>query len=115
MARTEILVVTTDGVPGRSIVETLGLVVGVSVRSAHLGNDVAAMMQDVVGGEMHEYTKVLAETREQALDRLRDQARAKGADAVVGLRFTTSEIAAHGAELFAYGTAVRFEPEEEAP
>ena len=88
------MIVTTETVPGETIEKILGLVVGGSVRAAHLGTDVTVMMKNAVGGEIHEYTKILAEAREQALDRLKAQARTKGADAVIGLRFATSEICA---------------------
>jgi uncharacterized protein YbjQ (UPF0145 family) len=101
------MIVTTETVPGETIEKILGLVVGASVRAAHLGTDVTVMMKNAVGGEMHEYTKILAEAREQALDRLKSQARTKGADAVIGLRFATSEICANAAEFLAYGTAVK--------
>ncbi|OPZ07102.1 MAG: hypothetical protein BWZ10_02888 [candidate division BRC1 bacterium ADurb.BinA364] len=105
------LIVTTDTIPGRAIRRTLGLVVGASVRSAHLGDDVASIMQNWVGGEMHGCTKIMAEAREQALDRLRDQTWALGGNAVIGLRFCSAEIASHAAELLAYGTAVDLAPE----
>ena len=100
------LVVTTDTIAGRRIVKTLGLVRGGSVRARHLGRDVTAFMRNVVGGEVPEYTKLFAEAREQALDRLVEDAQAIGAHAVVGLRFQTSEMMEGAAELLAYGTAV---------
>ncbi len=100
---------TSDTVPGRTIVETVGLVRGSSVRSAHVGRDVLAKLKNLVGGEISEYTKLLAESREQALDRMVEEARARGADAIIGLRFMSSDIGDDAAEMLAYGTAVRLE------
>ena len=101
------IVVTTHTVPGREIVEVLGLVRGNTVRARHLGKDIAAMMKNLVGGEVTEYTKLLAESREQAVDRMLEEATRLRADAIVGVRFTTSMIAAGAAEFLAYGTAVK--------
>ena len=101
------ILTTTDEVPGRTIVETLGLVRGSSVRSAHLGHDMMAKLKNLVGGEVSEYTQLLAEAREQALDRMVAEARARGADAIVGLRFTSTDIGDDAAEMLAYGTAVK--------
>jgi uncharacterized protein YbjQ (UPF0145 family) len=103
------ILVTSETVANRRIVETLGLVRGSSVRARHLGRDLTALLKNLVGGEMTEYTKLLAEVREQALDRLREEARALGANAVVSLRFVSTEIASGSAEMLAYGTAVRVE------
>ena len=100
------IVVTTDTIAGRRIVKTLGLVRGGTVRARHLGRDVTAFMRNVVGGEVPEYTKLFGEAREQALDRLVEDAHAMGAHAVVGLRFQSSEMMEGAAELLAYGTAV---------
>lgn len=104
------IVTTTDNVPGREIAHVLGLVRGNTVRAAHLQHDLSAWMKNLVGGEVHEYTKLMAEAREQALDRLQDDARARGADAIVGVRFVTCEIDDGAAEFLAYGTAVKLEP-----
>jgi len=104
------IVTTTDTVPGRSILEVVGLVRGNTVRAAHASEDLSAWMRNLVGGEVTEYTKLLAESREQALDRMRMQALALGAEAVVGVRIATCEIADGAAEILAYGTAVRLEP-----
>lgn len=101
------IVVTTPDVPGSTISATLGLVRGSSIRSRHLGRDVIAMMRNVAGGEVHEYTKMLAEAREQAVDRMVEEAQALGADAIVGVRFQTSTVMAGAAEMLCYGTAVR--------
>ena len=89
------------------MVETLGIVRGNSVRARHLGRDIVALFRALVGGEIRDYTKMLAESREQALDRMLEQAIGLGANAVVGMRFTTSTVMAGAAELLAYGTAVR--------
>ncbi len=104
------ILVTTDEVPGRTIVEALGLVRGNTVRCAHVGDDVQAWLKNFVGGEIEEHTKLLAEAREQALDRMVADARARGADAIVGLRFATSEVEDGAAEFLAYGTAVKLAP-----
>jgi len=97
----------TDNVPGKQITEVLGLVRGNTVRARHLGRDIVATLKNVVGGEIAEYTKLLAESRESAIDRMIEQATDLGADAIVNIRFMTSQIAAGAAELLAYGTAVR--------
>ena len=101
------ILATTDLVPGRTVIETLGLVRGNSVRSAHIGHDVMAKLKNIVGGEVREYTKLLAESREQAIDRMIDEARARGANAIVGLRFASSDISDDSAEILVYGTAVK--------
>jgi len=101
------ILTTTDAITGREITEVLGLVRGSTVRASHAGKDLQAWLKNLVGGEIDEYTKLLAEAREQALDRLTDAARARGGDAVVGLRFSSCEIASGAAEFLAYGTAVR--------
>jgi len=107
--RTAIPCATTDELPGQVIVKTLGVVRGNSVRARHLGRDISAVFRNLVGGEIRDYTKMLAESREQALDRMIEQALALGANAVVGMRFTTSTVMAGAAELLAYGTAVTVE------
>ena len=104
------IAVTTDSVPGRRVGEVLGLVRGNVVRSRHLGRDVTAVFKGLVGGEIEEYTKLLAEAREQALDRMLTEARARGADAVVALRFASAEITRGAAEILVYGTAVKLAP-----
>jgi uncharacterized protein YbjQ (UPF0145 family) len=103
----DLIVVTTESVAGRSVTESLGLVTGATIRARHIGHDLTAAFRNIVGGEIPEYTKMMAESREQALDRLRASATEIGADAVVGLRFTTSMIQTGAAEILAYGTAVR--------
>jgi uncharacterized protein YbjQ (UPF0145 family) len=100
---------TTDAVPGHTIVEVKGLVRGNTIRARHVGKDLMAVFRVLVGGEISEYTKMMAEAREQALDRMRAEALAKGANAVVCARFTTSTVMQGAAEILAYGTAVRLE------
>ena len=101
------ILTTTDEIPGQTIIETIGLVRGSAVRGAHLGRDVMAKLKNLVGGELSEYTKLLAEAREQALDRMQAEAKARGATAVVAVRFASSEIDDGAAEVLVYGTAVR--------
>lgn len=103
---------TTSELAGQRIVKVLGVVRGNSVRARHVGRDVLAVLRNLVGGEIREYTKLLAESREQAIDRMIDQATALGANAVVSMRFSTSMVMAASAELLAYGTAVIVEPAE---
>lgn len=98
--------VTTNEVPGKRTVRVLGLVKGNTIRSRHIGSDIMAGLRGLVGGEVTEYTKMLAESREQSVDRLIADAEALGANAVVGLRFTTTSMMQGAAELLAYGTAV---------
>lgn len=105
------IVVTTNEVPGRPVARTLGLVRGSSIRTRHVGRDLVARLRNVVGGEVPEYTKMLAEAREQAVDRMLEEARALGADAVVAVRFQTAEIMTGAAEMLCYGTAVRLAAE----
>ena len=103
------IVVTTADVARHRVVETLGLVRGSSIRTRHLGQDITARLRNIAGGEVKEYTKVLAEAREQAIDRMVEEAQALGADAVVAVRFQTSEVMTGAAEMLCYGTAVRLE------
>ena len=89
------------------IIQTLGLVKGNTVRARHLGKDMMAVFRNMVGGEIEEYTKLLAESREQAIDRMIMSAKMLGADGIVGIRFTTSSIMQAASEILAYGTAVK--------
>ena len=100
------LLSTTDTIPGKTISKHLGLVRGNTIRARHVGRDLLAHLRNLVGGEITEYTKLLAESREQALDRMIEEAKRLGANAVIGLRFSTAEIESHAAEILAYGTAV---------
>ena len=100
---------TINDVPGRKIVEILGTVRGNTVRARHLGKDIAAVFKNMVGGEIDDYTKLLAESREQSFDRMVAEAQARGADAILGIRYSTSAISAGAAEILVYGTAVKLE------
>lgn len=101
------MIVTTNlEIAGKQIVKTVGLVKGNTIRARHLGRDIAAVFRNIVGGEVREYTKLIAEAREQAIDRMIDDAKAKGANAIVMVRFSTSQVMQGAAELLAYGTAV---------
>ena len=102
----KIIVVTTPEIPGKNIVRTLGLVRGNTIRARHVGKDIMAGLRNLVGGEVPEYAKLLAESREQALARMVEQAEELGANAVIGLQFQTSVIMGGAAEMMAYGTAV---------
>jgi uncharacterized protein YbjQ (UPF0145 family) len=98
---------TIEHIPGREIKEVLGLVRGNTIRARHLGKDIMALLKNIVGGEITDYTKLLSESREQAIDRMVENAKALGADAIIGVRFTTSSVMQAAAELLAYGTAVK--------
>jgi len=101
-----VIVVTNDRIPGREVVESLGLVRGNTIRARHVGRDVLAGLRNLVGGEISDYTKLLGEAREQAIDRMLAEAEALGADAVIEVRFETSQVMGAAAELLCYGTAV---------
>lgn len=101
------IVVTTPDIAGQRVVEVLGMVRGSSVRSRHIGRDIIAALRNLAGGEVHEYTKMLGEAREQAVDRMVDEAQMLNADAVIAVRFQTSMVMAGAAEMLCYGTAVR--------
>ncbi len=105
------IVVSDDKIAGTRVVRTLGLVRGNTIRARHLGKDLMAKMRNLVGGEVSEYTKVMAESREQALDRMVEEAEELGANAVISTRFATSMLMQGAAELLAYGTAVVIEEE----
>lgn len=100
------LVVTSPDIPGRAIIKTLGIVRGSSIRARHIGKDIIAGLRNIVGGEIHEYGKLLAESREQALDRMTKNAEEIGGNAVISMQFTTSVLMGGAAEMMAYGTAV---------
>ena len=103
-------VVTTPEVAGREITEGLGMVRGNTIRARHLGRDIQAKLRNLAGGEVREYTKMMAEAREQAVDRMVEDAAGLGADAIVAVRFQTCEVMNGAAEMLCYGTAVRLEP-----
>ena len=104
------LITTQDQLEEYHIKRTLGMVQGSTIRARHIGTDILAGLRNIVGGEVHEYTKMLAESREQALDRMKAEAEELGANAIVCMRFTTSTIMSGMAEFLAYGTAVIIEP-----
>jgi uncharacterized protein YbjQ (UPF0145 family) len=106
-----VLITTQDQLEEYNIKRTLGMVQGSTIRARHIGTDILAALRNIVGGEVHEYTKMLAESREQALDRMKIEADELGANAIVCMRFTTSTIMSGMAEFLAYGTAVIVEPE----
>ena len=105
------IVVTCETVAKHQIVKTLGLVRGNTVRARHVGKDILAGLRNIVGGEIHEYSKLMAESREQTLDRMIAEAEQLGANAIITTRFTTSVMMGGAAELLAVGTAVVIEPE----
>ena len=96
----------TEEVPGKRITQFFGVVSGSTVRAKHIGRDIMAGLKNIVGGELKGYTELLTEAREEALERMQQQAQSLGANAVVNVRFSTSSVAQGAAELFAYGTAV---------
>lgn len=100
------IIATSNEIPGKKIVKTLGLVKGNTIRARHIGRDIMALFRHMVGGEVIDYTKMMAESREQALDRMIQRAEKLGANAVICLRFSTSYIMSGAAEILAYGTAV---------
>lgn len=106
------IICTTESIQGKRTVRVLGLVRGNSIRARHIGRDILAMFRLLVGGEVREYTKMIAEAREQAVDRMLEEARNLGANGVVGVGFTTSMIMNGAAEIMCYGTAIVWEEEE---
>ena len=100
------IVVNTETIPGYRIADIKGIVQGNTVRSKHVGRDIGASLKNIVGGELKGYTELLGEARQEAIDRMSEQAQSIGANAVVNVRFSTSSVAQGAAELFAYGTAV---------
>ena len=103
------IVVTTEQIEGKRVTETLGLVKGSTIRARHIGRDVMAGLRNVVGGEVKDYTVMLAQAREEALGRMIDQAEKMGANAIICTRFVTSMVMSGAAEMVAYGTAVKVE------
>jgi uncharacterized protein YbjQ (UPF0145 family) len=105
----EMIITNIETVPGKNIVEHFGMVSGNTIRAKHVGRDIMASLKNLVGGEIKSYTKLLQESREQAMGRMIEQARQLGANAIVNVRLSTSSVAQGAAELYAYGTAVRVE------
>jgi len=104
-----VLVTNVEMIPGRRVVKHLGLVQGSTVRAKHVGKDFMAGLKNIVGGELKGYTELLNEAREEAIERMKQQAQSIGANAILNVRFSTSSITQGAAELFAYGTAVVLE------
>lgn len=100
------IITTTEFIPNKKIAKVIGLVKGNTVRARHIGKDILAALKNIVGGEIQEYTKLLSEAREQALDRMIQNAQELGANAVIGVRFGTSYVMQNAAEIMVYGTAV---------
>lgn len=103
------IITTTETVPGHEISQILGITRGNVIRAKHVGTDIIAGFRQLVGGELTEYTKLMSEAREQAYDRMVHHAQSLGADAIVGMRFTTSTVMAGSAEILAFGTAVKLD------
>jgi len=102
------IITTTETVPGKNIKEILGIVKGNTIRARHIGSDIMAGLRQIVGGEIKGYTKMITDSREEAYDRMIEEAKKLKADAVVNVRFVTSEVMQGAAEILVYGTAVKF-------
>jgi len=100
------ILVTSDEIPGHRVVRVIGLVQGSSVRARHIGQDLTAFLKNITGGEIRPYTKLVAEAREQCLDRMREEAARAGGNAIVAVRFSSTDISEGASELLVYGTAV---------
>ncbi len=110
--RNTVIIVNTETIPAYRIVELVGLVQGNTIRAKHLGRDIGAGLKNLVGGEIRSYTELMTEARRESMERMIGQAAQLGANAIVNVRFTTSQIAGGAAELYAYGTAVMVTPED---
>jgi len=104
-----VIITTSDRVEGKTVAKTVGLVKGSTIRARHVGKDIMAGLRGLVGGEITEYTKMMAEAREEAIQRMVEDAEKKGANAIVSMRFATSMIMQNAAEVLAYGTGVVLE------
>lgn len=100
------IMVSTNEIHGKKVVKTLGMVRGNTIRARHLGRDILAALKNIVGGEIEDYTKMMAEAREQSVDRMLEEAAALGANAIVGVRYATSYMMSNASEILVYGTAV---------
>ena len=100
------LLSTTNTITGKKIVKQLGLAKGNTIRARHIGRDIMAILRHIVGGEITDYTKMIAESREQSIDRMIDEAKKLGANAIIGVRFSTTEVMQGAAEIMVFGTAV---------
>lgn len=103
------IIASSGEIAGRRVIKTLGLVTGNTIRARHIGKDILAVFKNIFGGEIEEYTKLLGESREQALDRMIGRAQALGANAIIEVRFSTSYVMANAAEILVFGTAVVLE------
>lgn len=103
------IITTTEGVPGRKVKEVLGVVRGNTIRARHVGRDIMAGLKTIVGGEIKSYTQMISKAREEAVSRMKAEAEKLGANAVIVVRFTTSDVMPQAAEVLAYGTAVKLE------
>jgi len=103
------IITTIESIPGKKIIEHYGLVSGSTIRAKHIGRDFMAGLKNIIGGELKGYTELLQESRAQAIQRMRSSAEQLGANAVINVRFSTSSVAQGAAELYVYGTAVRYE------
>jgi uncharacterized protein YbjQ (UPF0145 family) len=103
------IIATSSVIPGKEIKKSFGIVRGNTIRARHIGKDILAVIKNIFGGEIEEYTKLLAESRDQAIDRMIEQAKELGANAIVDVRFSTSYLMANAAEILVYGTAVYIE------
>ena len=101
------IVTNIEYIPNREITEHFGVVSGSTVRAKHVGRDIAASFKNIFGGELKGYTELLSESREEAIERMKEQAQSLGANAILNVRFSTSSVAAGAAELYVYGTAVK--------
>jgi uncharacterized protein YbjQ (UPF0145 family) len=101
------IIVSTESIPGREVSETLGIARGSTVRARNIGRDIFAGLKNIVGGEISEYTKLMADSREQAIERMISDAKRLGADAILNVRFMTSAVMSGASEMLAYGTAVK--------
>ncbi|HIP66361.1 MAG TPA: YbjQ family protein [Pyrodictium sp.] len=108
----DVILATIEYIPGYRIVKVLGVVTGNTVRARHIGRDIVAALRNIVGGEIREYSELLESARSVALEKLKEKAKKMGANAVVGIRFSTSSVMAGAAEILAYGTAVVVEKAE---
>ena len=104
-----IILTNIDRVPGRQISQHYGLVSGSTIRAKHVGRDIMASLKNLFGGELHGYTELLMESRQEATQRMVAEAKRKGANAIINIRFSTSSVAQGAAEIYVYGTAVKVE------
>lgn len=103
------IITTAESIEGKNIVKTVGLVKGSTIRARHVGRDIMAGLRGIVGGEITDYTKMMAESREQAIQRMEEDAKAQGANAIIAMKFVTSMVMQNASEILAYGTGVVIE------